>query len=254
MITIKTAEEIRLMADGGKILREILQTVAKEAKPGVTTAELDQLTRKLVFSFAEKYPLANIKPSFLGYRGYPAFICISINDEVVHGIPSAQRVIQGGDLVSLDFGIIYHGWHTDSALTVGVGKISKASQKLMAVTEQSLRRGIKEVQVGQTVGDIGYAIQKEVEKNGFGVVRELVGHGVGRKLHEEPYVPNYGKKGEGEVLKEGMVIAIEPMVTAGNPEVVLGADGWTYCTKDQSRAAHFEHTIAITPQGPQVLT
>lgn len=254
MITIKTAEEIQLMAEGGKILREILQTVAKAAQPGVTTADLDQLTRKLVFSLGEKYPQANIKPSFLGYHGYPAFICISINDEVVHGIPSAQKVIKEGDLVSLDFGIIYHGWHTDSAMTVGVGKIPKEYKKLMTVTEESLRRGIKEARVGQTTGDIGHAVQKHVEKNGFGVVRELVGHGIGRKLHEEPYVPNYGRAGEGEILKEGMTIAIEPMVTLGSPEVVLGADGWTYRTKDHRGAAHFEHTIAITKNGPQVLT
>lgn len=254
MITIKSAEEIQLMAEGGKILHQILHAVAEEVKPGVTTAALDQLARKLVFSFGEKNPSANIKPSFLGYRGYPAVICISVNDEVVHGIPSAQRIIKEGDLVGLDFGIIYHGWHTDAAITVGAGEIFKESQKLMAVTEEALKRGIKEIKIGRTIGHIGHAIQKQVEKNGFGVVRELVGHGIGRQLHEEPYVPNYGKKGEGEVLKEGMVIAIEPMVTAGGPEVVLDADGWTYRTKDHRWAAHFEHTIAITKKGPQVLT
>lgn len=254
MITIKSAEEIQLMAEGGKILHQILHAVAEEVKPGVTTADLDQLARKLVFSFGEKNPQADIKPSFLGYQGYPAVICISVNDEVVHGIPSAKRTINEGDLVGLDFGIIYHGWHTDSAITVGVGEISKESKKLMMVTEEALHRGIKEVKVGRTVGDIGQAVQKHVEKNGFGVVRELVGHGIGRKLHEEPYVPNYGCVGEGEILKEGMVIAIEPMVTAGSPEVILDADGWTYRTKDRSWAAHFEHTVAITQNGPWILT
>lgn len=253
MTTIKSESEIQLMAEGGKILHQIIQRIAEEVKPGVTTADLDQLARKLVFSFGEQNPPANIKSSFLGYRGYPAFICISINEEVVHGIPS-EKIIREGDLVSLDFGIIYHGWHTDSAITVGVGKVSKEYKKLIAVTEEALRQGIKEAKVGQAVGDIGYAVQKEVEKNGFGVVRELVGHGIGRKLHEEPYVPNYGRKGEGEILREGMVIAIEPMVTAGSSEVVLGADGWTYRTKDQSGAAHFEHTIAVTKNGPEILT
>lgn len=254
MITIKSVSEIQLMAEGGKILHQILSAVAEEVKSGVTTAGLDQLARKLVFSFGEQYSQANIKPSFLGYQGYPAVICISVNDEVVHGIPSVKRVINEGDIVGLDFGIIYHGWHTDAAITVGAGEISKEAKKLMTVTEEALKRGIKEIKIGRTIGHIGHAIQKHVEKNGFGVVRELVGHGIGRKLHEEPYVPNYGQKGEGEVLKEGMTIAIEPMVTAGRPEVILDADGWTYRTKDHSWAAHFEHTIAITKKGPQVLT
>lgn len=253
MITIKTDREIQLVAEGGKILSQILQTLAKAVKPGVTTQDLDKLARELVFSFGQKYPQAKIKPSFWGYHGYPAYLCVSINEEVVHGIPS-ERVIQEGDSVSLDFGISYHGWHTDSAVTVGAGEMSEENQKLAEVTKTALGLGIKEAKVGQTIGDIGYAIQKHVEKNGFGVVRELVGHGIGRQLHESPYVPNYGRKKEGEVLKEGMIIAIEPMVTAGSCEVVLGDDGWTYRTKDKSRAAHFEHTMAVTKQGPVILT
>ncbi|OGN31639.1 MAG: type I methionyl aminopeptidase, partial [Candidatus Yanofskybacteria bacterium RIFCSPLOWO2_02_FULL_43_10b] len=159
-----------------------------------------------------------------------------------------------GDIVGLDFGLIYRGFHTDAAITVPVGKISKEAQKLLQTTKESLGLGIEEVLIGNTVGDIGYVIQKYVEKKGFGVVKELVGHGVGRKLHEEPYVPNYGRKGEGEVLKEGMVIAIEPMITAGKPAVDIASDNWTYKTKDHSLAAHFEHTVAVTKEGPKVLT
>lgn len=253
MITIKTEKEIEIMAEGGKILKEILQNLASAVKPGVTTLELDKLARELVLSWSKKMPEAKIQSSFSGYRGYPAFLCVSVNDEVVHGVPS-ERKIKDGDVVGLDFGVVYKGFHTDSALTVGVGKISKEAEKLISVTKEALDIGIQEARAGQTTGDIGYAIQRHVEKNGFSVVRELVGHGVGRKLHEEPYVPNYGKKGRGEILKEGMTIAIEPMVTANRPEVVLSDDNWTYKTKDGSLAAHFEHTLAITKSSPVVLT
>lgn len=253
MITFKTDQEIQLMADGGKILSQILRTLSAAVKPGVTTEELDKLSRELVFSFGKKFPRSDMKSSFWGYRGYPAYLCVSVNEEVVHGIPSG-RIINESDLVSLDFGIIYHGWHTDAAVTVGVGEISPPDQKLMKVTREALGLGIKEARVGKTVGDIGQAVQQYVEENGFEVVRELVGHGIGRQLHEPPYVPNYGRKKEGEILKEGMTVAIEPMVSAGDPEVVLGEDGWTYWTKDKSRAAHFEHTVAITKNGPVILT
>ncbi|MDO8495210.1 MAG: type I methionyl aminopeptidase [bacterium] len=253
MITIKTEKDLVLMAEGGQILKEILQALAQAVQPGVTTENLDKLSRELVFSYGQKHPEAHIKPSFLGYNSYPAYLCVSVNDEVVHGIPS-DRVIHEGDLVGLDFGIIYHGWHTDSAVTVGVGEISKENQKLISVTREALALGIKEAKIGKTTGDIGYVIQKHIEKHGFGVVKELVGHGIGRKLHEPPHVPNYGFKGKGEVLKEGMTIAIEPMVTLGDPALVLSRDNWTYKTKDKSWSAHFEHTLAITKDGPRVLT
>lgn len=252
-IHLKTPEEIAIMAEGGKILREILYQMAEAVRLGVTTAEIDKLARELVLSWAKKIPEAKISSSFCGYRGFPGFVCISVNDEVVHGIPSS-RVLKEGDIVGLDFGIVYKGFHTDSAITVPVGKISKEAERLLRVTKESLELGVQEVLLGNTVGDIGYAVQKHAEKNGFGIVKELVGHGVGRKLHEEPYVPNYGKKGEGEILKEGMVIAIEPMITAGKPAVEIAADHWTYKTKDSSLAAHFEHTVAITKEGPKVLT
>jgi len=254
LIQIKTRQEIAVMAEGGNILKDILGKLAEAVKPGLTTEEIDQLARELVLSWADKVPEAKISSSFWGYRGFPGFVCISVNDEVVHGIPSSSRVLEEGDIVGLDFGLIYRGFHTDAAITVPVGKISKEAQKLLQTTKESLELGIEEVLIGNTVGDIGYVIQKYVEKKGFGVVKELVGHGVGRKLHEEPYVPNYGRKGEGEVLKEGMVIAIEPMITAGKPAVDIASDNWTYKTKDHSLAAHFEHTVAVTKEGPKVLT
>lgn len=254
MIHLKTPEEIAIMAEGGKILKEILYQMAEAVRPGVTTEEIDKLARELVLSWAKKLPEAKISSSFCGYRGFPGFVCISVNEEVVHGIPSPEKTLAEGDIVGLDFGIVYRGFHTDSAVTVPVGKISKEAEKLLRVTQEALELGIQEAVIGQTVGDIGQAVQKHAEKNGFGIVKELVGHGVGRKLHEEPYVPNYGKKGEGEILKEGMVIAVEPMVTAGKPAVEVAKDNWTYKTKDHSWAAHFEHSVAVTKEGPRVLT
>ena len=254
MINLKTPEEITVMTEGGKILKDILQRMTQAVRPGITTEEIDKLARELVLSWAKKIPEAKINSSFCGYQGFPGFVCISVNDEIVHGIPSSEKIIAEGDIVGLDFGIIYKGFHTDSAVTVPVGKISKEAEKLLQVTKESLEEGIQEAIIGNTVGDIGYVVQKHAEKNGFGVVKELVGHGVGRKLHEEPYVPNYGRRGEGEILKEGMVIAIEPMITAGRPAVEIASDKWTYKTKDRSLAAHFEHTVAIIKEGPKVLT
>ncbi|MBI2057423.1 MAG: type I methionyl aminopeptidase [Candidatus Yanofskybacteria bacterium] len=253
MTKFKTEQQIKTMAEGGQILKEILQNLSLAVKPGIKTEELDKLAEELVFSWDKKIPEAGIRPSFKGYRGYPAFICISVNDEVVHGLPS-DRTIKDGDIVGLDFAIKYKGLHVDSALTVGVGEISAEAEKLIRVTKEALDVGIKEATVGNTTGDIGFAVQKYVEKNGFSVVRELVGHGVGEHLHEEPYVPNYGKKGQGPELVEGMTIAIEPMVNFGKHEVVLAKDGVTYRTKDGSLSAHFEHTVAITKDGPLVLT
>jgi len=253
LTTIKTKSEIEIMAEGGKILKEILENLASAVKPGITTEELDRLARELVLSWQKKLPKADIKSSFYGYRGYPAFICVSVNDEVVHGVPS-EKIIKNSDIVGLDFAIIYKDFHVDSALTVAVGEISKEAQKLLDVTWESLNLGIEQAVIGNTIGHISHAVQNYVEKNGFSVVRELVGHGIGKHLHEEPYVPNYGPRGSGEILKEGMVIAIEPMVNAGRSEVVLAKDGVTYKTKDDSLSAHFEHTVAITKNGPTVLT
>ncbi|HEY4484624.1 MAG TPA: type I methionyl aminopeptidase [Candidatus Paceibacterota bacterium] len=253
MIKIKSQQQIKVMAESGKILKEILDQLASVVRPGIATEEIDKLARELVLSWQKKLPKAEIKSSFFNYRGYPAFTCVSINDEVVHGLPS-DRVIKEGDIVGLDFAIKYQGLHVDSALTVGVGKISTEAKKLIRVTQEALDVGIEEARVGNTTGDIGFAVQKYVEKNGFSVVRELVGHGVGGELHEEPYVPNYGRKGQGETLKEGMTIAIEPMVNIGSYEVVIAKDGTTYKTKDGSLSAHFEHTVAITKDGPEILT
>ena len=276
MITIKSPEEILLMAEGGNILHQILRKIAEEIKPGVTTADLDQLTRKLVLAFGEQYSQANLKPSFLGYRGYPAFICISVNDEVVHGIPSEKRVLRDGDIVGLDIGMrwparasedayaprggsgkrrgVEVGLITDMAVTVGVGKISSEAEKLLRVTKESLERAIALLVPGIRLGDLGAEIQEHLEKSGYGVVRELAGHGVGRLLHEDPYVPNYGKRGHGAKLALNQVIAIEPMATAAHPDLELAKDGWTFKTHDGGLAAHFEHSVVILAGGAEVLT
>lgn len=253
MINLKGEKNIKVMLEGGKILGQMLQELGNFVKPGITTNDIDKLAKELVFSFAKKYPKAKIQPAFLGYNGFPAHICISVNDEVVHGIPS-EKVLNEGDVVGLDFGITYYGWNLDSAITVGVGKISRQAQKLLEATKKALEIGIDMARAGNKLGDLGFSIQKFLESNDFAVVRDLVGHGIGEKLHEDPYVPNYGEPGEGEVLKEGMVIAIEPMATLGDWHVALDKDGWTWRTKDKSIAAHFEHTVAITKDGPLVLT
>lgn len=253
MITLKTAEEISLLAASGKILAEILKQLARAVKPGVATKDLDKLAQKLVFSFQRKYPAAEIRPSFLGYRGFPAQVCISVNEEVVHGLPSG-RILKEGDIAGLDFGISYNGWHTDSAVTVGVGSISAEARRLLKITAKALEKGIKEARAGKTLGDIGWAVQREAEKNGLAVIKELVGHGIGRQLHEEPYVPNWGQRGQGLKLEPGMVLAVEPMFNLGTADIVLAADGWTYKTADGKLSAHFEHTVAVTSAGPKVLT
>jgi len=249
MINLKTNEEIKTMRDGGKILATILNKISDSIKKDTQTKELDKLAQELILSYGAK-------PSFLGYNGYPYSICISINDEVVHGLPSG-RIIQGGDLVSLDLGIFFNGFHLDSALTVLVESDKpefKKSEELIRVAKKSLELGIKEARPGNYVGDISFAIESFVKKNNFSVVRELVGHGIGRNLHEDPQVPNFGEKGRGPELVEGTVIAIEPMISSGNWKVVLANDGFTYKTKDGSLAAHFEHTVAVTKDGPLVLT
>ncbi|MDP3697435.1 MAG: type I methionyl aminopeptidase [Candidatus Taylorbacteria bacterium] len=257
MIQIKTTEEIQTMEKGGKILSEILKQLAKAVKPGIATQDLEKLARELVFKFG-------VKPAFLNYNGYPAVLCTSVNDEIVHGVPSERR-LEKGDLLKLDMGVLYKGFHTDSAVTVLVGgglkyigmpldKKVLLKKKLIKVTKKALEIGIKQARPGNTIGDIGSAIQKYVEKEGFNLVRDLVGHGIGKELHEEPQVPNYGKSGEGSKLEVGMVVAIEPMVVTGDWKIKEGPDGFVFQTKDGGLAAHFEHTIAITEEGPLVLT
>ena len=247
MITIKSERELNLMRKAGAVVAQILEEMVELTKPGISTGELDR--------FAEsRCKELKVIPAFKGYHGFPASVCISVNDEVVHGIPSMKRILKDGDIVGLDFGVIHEGWFGDSARTVPVGKVSEAARKLMDVTQESLNRGIQQCYEGKRVSDIGHAVQNYVEEFGYGVVREFVGHGIGRALHEEPQVPNYGPKGKGMLLKVGMVLAIEPMINIGSHEVKVLQDGWTAVTADHSMSAHFEHTVAITPNGPEVMT
>ncbi len=247
MITLKSPREIDLMRRAGQVVATILHEMCDMVEPGISTGELDR--------FAEsRCKELGVKPAFKGYHGFPACVCISVNEEVVHGIPSKKRVLQAGDIVGMDFGVIYDGWFGDSARTVPVGKVSLEAQDLMTRTEEALRRGIEQARAGNRIFDIGHAIQNYVEGFGYGVVREFVGHGIGKALHEEPQVPNFGPRGKGLALKEGMVLAIEPMINAGSHEVRVLSDGWTAVTADRSLSAHFEHTVAITPEGPRVLT
>jgi methionyl aminopeptidase len=247
MITLKSDRELDLMRKAGGIVSRILDEMAEMVAPGITTGELDR--------FAEKRTLElGAKPAFKGYHGFPATVCISVNEEVVHGIPSSKRALKEGDIVGLDFGVIYDGWYGDSARTIAVGKIAPEAQKLIDVTRESLLKGIEQAREGNRVFDIGHAVQNYVEGFGYSVVREFVGHGIGRALHEEPQIPNYGPKGKGLLLKVGMVLAIEPMINAGSHEVKVLGDGWTAVTMDRSLSAHFEHTVAITPKGPEILT
>ena len=244
---LKKPEEIQIMHEGGKILAKIRKELAEAVKPGITTDDLESLAKMLVSSYG-------VKPAFLHYRGFPAILCTSINEEVVHCSPS-DRELKEGDILSIDLGIVYKGWNSDTAITVPVGKISGNARRLIEVTKKSLDLGIKELHVGKTLGDVGYAIQKFAESQGFGVVRDLTGHGIGKALHEEPTVLNYGKRGDGPVIKEGLVVAMEPMLTEGDWNVVESKeDGFTYKTVDGKLAAHFEHTIAVTKDGPVVLT
>jgi len=246
MIPIKSPEEIKIMREGGKILARILRKLEKEVKPGVSKEYLDKVASDLVLKYGARC-------SFKGYEGFPACLCVSLNDEIVHGIPS-QVLIKEGDVVSLDLGIIYKGFHTDMAVTVSAGEISPEARRLMRATKKSLKRGIKKARPGVTLGDVGSAIQRHIESQGFSVVRELCGHGVGRDLHEEPEIPNYGKRGEGIELKEGMVLALEPMAAMAGWQIKRAKDGYGYATKDGSLSCHFEATIAITKNGSEVLT
>lgn len=246
MITIKTPKEIQIMKEGGKILAAILKEIAEEVKPGISTEDLDRAAEALILKHGAQ-------PSFRGYKGFPACLCTSVNEEVVHAIPSARR-LKEGDIISLDLGIFYKGFNTDMAITVPVGKVSLGAKQLILITKKALSRGLKEVRPGNTIGDISSAIQKYVEGQGFGVVRELCGHGIGKKVHEDPQIPNFGKKGTGPVLREGMVICLEPMVTLGNWQLKKAKDGYGFETKDGSLSAHFEQTIAVTKRGAEVLT
>lgn len=250
MISIKTEEEINIIAEGGKILASAIKELEKMAKPGITALELDKAAEDFILSRPGEYPA---KPAFKGYEDFPYSLCVSVNENIVHGFPS-DYVLKEGDLVKLDLGVLYKGFNTDMAITVSVGKVSYEAKRLINVTKKSLRLGIKKAKIGNTIGDIGNTIQRFVEDQGFGVVRELCGHGIGRTVHEDPKVPNFGKRGEGEKLIEGMVICIEPMVTMGDYHLKQSKDGYGYATKDNSLSAHFEHTIAITKFGPKILT
>jgi methionyl aminopeptidase len=246
MIQIKSPREIAIMRKAGQITAQILSELVHIIKPGLSTAELDVVAEKLCKDYG-------VIPAFKGYKGFPCTLCVSVNEQVVHGIPSS-RVIQEGDIVGLDFGVILDGYYGDSAVTVGVGQISEQAKKLLEITKEGLNKGIEQTVAGNKLFDISYAIQNYVESYGFSVVREFVGHGIGRNLHEEPQVPNYGPKGKGLPLKEGMVLAIEPMINIGAHAVRIEPDGWTAVTVDRSLSAHFEHTVAITTNGPEVLT
>jgi methionyl aminopeptidase len=247
VIECKSPAEIETMRTANELVADILDELRRAVGPGVTTAELDALAERLTRA-------AGAEPAFKGYRGYPASLCASINDEVVHGIPSSTRVLREGDIISLDMGVKLGGFFGDSAITVPVGRVSPRTEELLRVTREALWRAIAEVRVGGRVSDIGYAVQAWVEAHGFSVVREFVGHGVGRQLHEEPQVPNYGPRGRGPRLAEGMVLAIEPMVNAGKAAVRVLDDGWTAVTKDGGLSAHFEHTVAVTQAGADILT
>ncbi|HZZ84617.1 MAG TPA: type I methionyl aminopeptidase [Anaeromyxobacteraceae bacterium] len=246
-IELRSADEVARIREACLIVHDVLAAVAKAVGPGVTTGEIDRLAESLTEA-------RGAKPAFKGYHGYPGVICVSLNDEVVHGIPSPGRRLVAGDIVGLDFGVVYKGWFGDSAVTVPVGKVSPAARRLLDATREALGAGIDAVRPTGRVGDIGAAVQRYVEPKGYSVVRDFVGHGIGRKLHEPPQVPNFGAPKTGPRLRPGMVLAIEPMVNAGGPDVRVLGDGWTAVTVDGSLSAHFEHTVAITEDGPEVLS
>jgi methionyl aminopeptidase len=254
-VIIKTKEEIEILREGGHRLASILAKVAKKVAPGVTTAELDKYAYDLIKEGGDEPAFLNYKPEGQS-RPYPASLCTSVNNEVVHGIPSKTKILKEGDIISIDLGLKHKGLFTDHAITVPVGemnKLNRASQELIGITREALLVGIEEAKGGNTVGDIGYAIEQFVSRK-YGIVRELSGHGVGKKIHEDPFIPNYGKKGKGQKLIPGMVVAIEPMLNIGKPDVITLADGYTIKTTDGSRSAHFEHTILITEGEPEILT
>lgn len=247
MVTVKTAEEIELMRKANQIVRDTLDLLREKIKPGMTTKQLDKIAHDYITG-------CNAVPSFLGYDGYPASACISIDDEVVHGIPSAERYIEEGQIVSVDIGSIYKGYNGDAARTFMIGKVSEEKKRLVEVTEKSFFEGVRILNEGVRLGDLGHAIQSFVESNGFSVVRALVGHGIGTDMHEDPEVPNYGKAGHGLRLRKNMTIAVEPMVNAGTYDVRLLDDGWTVVTADGKPSAHYENTLAITEDGVDILS
>jgi methionyl aminopeptidase len=246
MIMLKSPQELATMEVANRIVAEILAGVKERVRPGVETRELDELAEEMCRS-------RQVEPAFKGYRGYPRSICISVNEEIVHGIPGARR-IRAGDLVSLDFGVKYQGYYGDAAVTLAVGEVDPRSRDLMEATEQALYAGISQAEVGRHLTDISHAVQATVEGAGFGVIREFVGHGIGRSLHEDPQIPNFGPPGRGPRLQAGMTLAIEPMTSRGAWRVRILEDGWTAVTQDGSCAAHFEHTVAVTAQGPLILS
>ncbi len=253
MIIIKTPEEIEIMREGGRRLATVLYKLKEKVAPGVSTKELDEYAFRLVKELGDAPAFLNYLPEG-GRVRYPASLCVSVNDEVVHGIPSKKRILKEGDIVSLDFGIKHRGMFTDMALTAPVGVIHPALEKLLRTTEEALHVGIDNARAGNRVGDIGFAIESFVRPHKYGIVEELSGHGVGRALHEDPYVPNFGRKGTGELLKPGMVIAIEPMLNLDTKKVILEKDEWTFRTADKKPSAHFEHTVLITAGEPEILT
>ena len=246
MINLKTKHELDLMARSGVLLHSVTEELRAAVRPGVRTEELDRLADDLIRK-------GGARPGFLGYHGFPKSICISVNDEAVHGIPGRRR-IEDGDIVSLDLGLVLDGFWADMGCTVPAGRVSAQAERLIRVTEESFWVGIEQAVPGKHVGDISGAVQQHVESNGFSVIRQFVGHGIGRQMHEEPQVPNFGRPGSGPPLRSGMTLAIEPMVNAGSHEVYIRSDGWTVCTSDGSLSAYYEHTIAVTDDGPRVLT
>lgn len=246
MVFLKCSEEIEILRTSNHIVAEILVLLKEKVLPGVTTADLDRYTEELVYK-------KGAKPAFKGYKGYPYSLCVSVNYEVVHGMPS-KRILSDGDIVSLDFGVYYKGYYGDAAVTVPVGEVSESARKLIKTTEQCLFDGISEARAGNRLGDISAAIQQRAESAGYSVVRDFVGHGIGKSLHEEPQIPNYGVKGRGIELKAGMVLAIEPMINEGTYKVRVLDNGWTVVTDDGKLSAHFEHTVAITADGPDILS
>jgi len=247
MIHLKSAKEIEIMRGASKIVAEVLLELRETIREGATTADVDKLAEDLTLK-------KKAQPAFKGYRGFPASLCISVNDQVVHGIPSPKRVLKNGDIVGLDFGVIYNGYYGDAAMTVAIGQIPAEVERLVKVTEQCLYKAIEQAIPGNFISDISAAVQKLADANNYGIVREFCGHGIGRSLHEDPPVLNYVQNGKGAKIKSGLVLAIEPMINLGSDKVKVLEDGWTVITADGKPSAHFEHTIAVTPQGPEILT
>ena len=246
MIPIKTPEEIEIMYQGGQILAKIIRQLKAKVEPGLTTQELDKLADELILK-------SKAKPAFKGYRGFPASLCTAINEQIVHALPSKRR-LKEGDILSLDLGIVYQDLYADMAVTLPIGSVSPKALELIQVTKKALRKAITRVRSGKTIGDISFAIQKHVQADGFQIVRQLCGHGIGRQLHEKPDIPNFGQQHKGPELKTGMVLAIEPMAVIGQPGIKKSPDGHGYQTADNSLSAHFEHTVVVTDKGPRVLT